>query len=53
MGVILMNGLIKKKQFQRPSAMFKLLYKTNNKKKNKKLVNMIKSGIIDSKNEIN
>ena len=53
MGVILMNGLIKKKQFQRPSDMFKLLYKTNNKKKNKELVNMIKSGIIDSKNEIN
>ena len=40
-------------KFQRPSDMFKLLYKTNNKKKNKELVNMIKSGIIDSKNEIN
>ena len=31
-------------KFQRPSDMFKLLYKTNNKKKNKELVNMIKSG---------
>ena len=40
-------------KFQRPSDMFKLLYKTNNKKKNKELVNMIKSGTIDSKNEIN
>ena len=34
-------------KFQRPSDMFKLLYKTNNKKKNKELVNMIKSGLRD------
>ena len=32
--------------------MFKLLYKTNNKKKNKELVNMIKSGLRDLKNKI-
>ena len=32
--------------------MFKLLYKTNNKKKNKELVNMIKSGLSDLENEI-
>ena len=32
--------------------MFKLLYKTNNKKKNKELVNMIKSGLRDLKDEI-
>ena len=39
-------------KFQRPSDMFKLLYKTNNKKKNKELVNMIKSGLRDLKDEI-
>ena len=39
-------------KFQRPSDMFKLLYKTNNKKKNKELVNMIKSGLRDLKNKI-
>ena len=32
--------------------MFKLLYKTNNKKKNKELVNMIKSGLSDLESEI-
>ena len=39
-------------KFQRPSDMFKLLYKTNNKKKNKELVNMIKSRLSDLKNGI-
>ena len=39
-------------KFQRPSDMFKLLYKTNNKKKNKGLVNMIKSRLSDLKNGI-
>ena len=32
--------------------MFKLLYKTNNKKKNKEFVNMIKSRLSDLKNGI-
>ena len=32
--------------------MFKLLYKTNNKKKNKELVNMTKSGLSDLESEI-
>ena len=39
-------------KFQSPSAMFKLAYKTNNKKKNSKLVNMIKSRLSDLENEI-
>ena len=39
-------------KFQRPSNMFKLLYKANNKKKNIKLENMIKSGLSDLKNII-
>ena len=39
-------------KFQRPSDMFKLLYKTNNKKKNKEFVNMIKSRLSDLKNGI-
>ena len=39
-------------KFQRPSDMFKLLYKTNKKNKNKELVNMIKSGVSDLENEI-
>ena len=62
MRVILMNGLIKKEtninseifqrpfKLQRPSDMFKLLYKTNDKKKNKELVNMINSGLSDLEN---
>ena len=64
MGGILMNELIKKERninseifqrlfkFQRPSDMFKLLYKTNNKKKNKEVVNMIRSGLSDLESEI-
>ena len=32
--------------------MFKLLYQTNNKKKNKELVNVIKSRLSDLENEI-
>ena len=32
--------------------MFKLLYKTNNKKKNKEVVNMIRSGLSDLESEI-
>ena len=39
-------------KFQRPSDMFKLLYKTNKKNKNKELVHMIKSGLGDLENEI-
>ena len=37
--------------FQRPSDMLKDVYKTNDKNKNNKLVNMIKSGLSDLKNE--
>ena len=37
--------------FQRPSDMLKNVYKTNDKNKNNKLVNMITSGLIDLKNE--
>ena len=33
--------------FQRPSDMFKYLYKTNNKEKNNELVNLINSGLKD------
>ena len=39
-------------KFQRPSDMLKRLYKTNDKKKNSELVNIIKSGLSDLKNEI-
>ena len=39
-------------KFQRPSDMFKLLYKTNKKNKNKELVHMIKSGLGDLENVI-
>ena len=39
-------------KFQRPSDMFELLYKANNKKKNIKLENMIKSELSDLKNII-
>ena len=37
--------------FQRPSDMLKNIYKTNDKNKNNKLVNMITSGLSDLKNE--
>ena len=37
--------------FQRPSDMLKNVYKTNDKNKNNKLVNMITSGLSDLKNE--
>ena len=39
-------------KFERPSNMFKLVYKTINKKKNSKLVNIIKSGLSDLEIEI-
>ena len=39
-------------KFQKPSDMLKPAYKTNDKKNNNKLVNMIKSGLSDLKNEI-
>ena len=38
--------------FQRPSDMLKEVYKINDKNKNNKLVDMIKSGLSDLKNEI-
>ena len=38
--------------FQRVSNMLKTVYTTNDKKKNNKLVNVIKSGLSDLKNEI-
>ena len=38
--------------FQTPSALLKELYKTNNKEKNNKLVNVINSGLKDLKEEI-
>ena len=39
-------------KYQRPSDMLKDLYRINDKKKNSKLVNVIKSGLSDLKNEI-
>ena len=39
-------------KFQRPSDMLKDLYITNDKYKDNKLVNIIKSGLSDLKNEI-
>ena len=39
-------------KFQRPSDMLKDLYRTNDKYKNNKLVNVMKSGLSDLKNEI-
>ena len=39
-------------KFERPSDMLKLVYKTINKKKNSKLVNIIKSGLSDLEKEI-
>ena len=38
-------------KYQRPSDMLKDLYRINDKKKNSKLVNVIKSGLSDLKNE--
>ena len=38
--------------FQRPSEMLKLVYNTIDKRKNNDLVNVIKSGLSDLKNEI-
>ena len=47
------NELLKKNlSFRRPSEMLKALYSTNNKRKNEKLVNLIKSGLSNLKNEI-
>ena len=42
----------KRFSFQRPSDMLKVLYTTNDKSKNNKLVSMIKSGLDDLKSEI-
>ena len=39
-------------KFQRPSDMLKSLYGTNDKNETSKLVNMVKSGLSDLKNEI-
>ena len=39
-------------KFQRPSDMLKSVYKTNDKKKNNDLVNVIKTGLNDLKKEI-
>ena len=39
-------------KFQKPSDILKSVYKTNDKKNNNKLVNIIKSGLSDLKNEI-
>ena len=38
--------------FQRPSALVKTVYNTDDKKKNNDLANVIKSGLNDLKNEI-
>ena len=47
------RGLFQKYfRFQRPSDMLKSVYKTNDKNKNNKLVNVIKSELNDLKNEI-
>ena len=47
------NELFKKLfKFQRPSDMFKLLYETNDKEKNSKLVIVLNSGLKDLKEEI-
>ena len=47
-----MNYLIKIFIFQRASDMLKTVYNTNDRKKNNDLVNVIKSGLGDLKNEI-
>ena len=51
---ISINSKLFKRHFniQRPSDMLKLLYNTNDKKKNSNLVNVIKSGLNDLKKEI-
>ena len=38
--------------FQKPSVMLKYFYNLNDREKNKKLVNVIESGLSDFKNEI-
>ena len=38
--------------FQRPSEMLKFIYNTNDKKKNNDLINVIKIGLSDLKDEI-
>ena len=38
--------------FQRPSEILKAVYTPNNRMKNEKLVNVVKSGLSDLKNEI-
>ena len=38
-------------RFQRPSEMLKVVYNTNDKKKNNDLINVIKSGLSDLKDE--
>ena len=39
-------------RFQRPGEMLKVVYNTNDKKKNNDLINVIKSGLSDLKDEI-
>ena len=46
------SEILKKKSFRRPSDMSKAVYSTTVRSKNKKLVNVIKSGLSDLKNEI-
>ena len=47
------NEVFKKRfNFQRPTDMLKLLYRTNEKEKNIELVNAINSGLKDLKKEI-
>ena len=47
------NEVFKKRfNFQRPTDMLKLLYRTNEKEKNIELVNVINSGLKDLKKEI-
>ena len=46
------SEILKKKSFRRPRDMSKAVYSTTVRSKNKKLVNVIKSGLSDLKNEI-
>ena len=48
------NNELFKKHFkvQKPIVMYKVLYETNNKEKNSKLVNIFNSGLKDLKEEI-
>ena len=39
-------------KFEKPSVKLKELFRTNNKRKNKGLVNLIKSGLTDLKDEM-